>query len=475
MDTIQRRRTLKFVVFVVLLLFLSLGCNLTNILFPATETLGQSGGKMSGAGGVQLDVPQGALLEDVKFSIIEESNPPSAPESLKAISPAYTIEIENNPALVKPVKLTIPIKRDETLPEDSYAIYRWSGSEWEMVGGAIDGDTISVDVLQFSTYQAKACSKSEYRPVLFVDQSPKAYPDFRYSGITPWDATLEDDSCGGQIRRLYSAVNMSGTNGDITWGSQVFPWGEYRRWCVVWSEADPNSNLMLRYHMYVNQTIVLDENSCTVGDWRSGKCVPDSVVYTLPGFGGGIKGGCGEDQGQTGIIGTATQTGTISTPASTTTLTSAKTQPPTQTISPAYTPTLVTNSLTFRTYIDGQSQVILHGKAIYFYHLLYAAPGAGYARPNYVNGVEWYPTWPAPAPDYNRDCNCYSSEYTDIAPLARLDQTVNLTVIESRDADQIQIIQQPNASNDYTFIIEIYDYSPGGGWYEFTLTYLSSE
>jgi len=477
METNRTRINLWVVPAIVLLLCFSLACNLLRLVTNSsaiTSTIGVQGGEIAGPDGLQLKIPEGALMADVKFTIQTEAEPPSGPAALTSLSPAYSIELENEAALLIPVTLEIPFTPDPAIPEDCYSVYRWNGADWENVGGIMDGNKLIVDVLHFSTYQAKACSQSEHRPVVFIDTTPKNYPDYRYSGITPWDATLVDETCGGQIRRLYSSVNRSGVKYfPNTWGSQAFPWGEYYLWCVVWSEPDLNSNLMVRYNMYVESTIHLGEGSCKLGDWISGKCEPDQVVYTLPGLGAGTRGECGEDQGQSGVLGPIPQLSSAQSATQTASITQTPLPIPSSTLSFTATPGFGT--LTIRTYIDGRSQLIVHGNSVYFYHIDYAAPGAGYAHPNYVNGAEWYPTWPEPSPSYNRDCKCYSSALTGIAPLARQDQTVAMTVIESRDADQITIVQQPSSSNDYMLIVDIYDYSAGGGWYEFTLSYLSGE
>jgi hypothetical protein len=92
-------------------------------------------------------------------------------------------------------------------------------------------------------------------------------------------------------------------------------------------------------------------------------------------------------------------------------------------------------------------------------------------QPTYLNSVRWEPTWPDIPDPTNEYCNCNSSIYRGIPNLARKNQRVWLDLVQGRE--RISVIQQPNADNDYTFILELDDNSYGGAeWYEVNLNYI---
>ena len=116
--------------------------------------------------------------------------------------------------------------------------------------------------------------------------------------------------------------------------------------------------------------------------------------------------------------------------------------------------------------IDGRSHLILKGNTAQWHHIDFAAPGRledpGFCGreqlylPTVINDVEWYPVWPdVPSPE-NRSCDCDSDVYDGLAPaLPASDRTAVLNVIEGRY--RTQIVQDPDADNDYTTIIEFDD------------------
>ncbi len=139
------------------------------------------------------------------------------------------------------------------------------------------------------------------------------------------------------------------------------------------------------------------------------------------------------------------------------------------------------DALTVRAFIDGRSQLVVRGERVYWHHLDFAAPGRwqdpdtqrAYDEPTYLNGVAWYPIWPDQPDRENRDCGCNSSSINGIPPLARQDQTATLSIEQARGL--VIVIQQPEAGNDYTLIVEFDDGGPGGAdWYEVTLQYVTS-
>ncbi len=130
--------------------------------------------------------------------------------------------------------------------------------------------------------------------------------------------------------------------------------------------------------------------------------------------------------------------------------------------------------LTVRAYIDGRSRLVLREDTAYWLHLNYVAPGRaeGNNYPTYFDSAEWYPTWKDSPDRLNRDCNCQSSTYFGIPALALQSQTIALSIVKARE--KVAIIQQPNPSNQYTFIIEFDDYTTWyADWYEVKLTYIS--
>jgi hypothetical protein len=137
--------------------------------------------------------------------------------------------------------------------------------------------------------------------------------------------------------------------------------------------------------------------------------------------------------------------------------------------------TQVPTILNVRAYIDGRSQLIIKGDECYWHHLDFDAPGrwefGEASQPTYLNRAVWDPTWPDIPDSTNDSCNCDSSAYKGIPNLARTDQRVWLDIVHGRG--RVFVIQQPNADNDYTLILELDDdYFDGAVWYEVNLNYL---
>lgn len=139
--------------------------------------------------------------------------------------------------------------------------------------------------------------------------------------------------------------------------------------------------------------------------------------------------------------------------------------------------TQVPTTLSIRAYIDGKSQLIITGDALYWHHLDFDAPGrweSGEVRqPTFLNRVTWEPTWPDIPTSTNDFCNCNSSIYRGIPNLARTDQRIWMDIVQGRG--RLFVIQQPNAANSYTLILEMDDNTFGGAdWYEVNLNYIIS-
>lgn len=140
--------------------------------------------------------------------------------------------------------------------------------------------------------------------------------------------------------------------------------------------------------------------------------------------------------------------------------------------------------LNIRAFIDGRSHLVVQGDTVYWHHLDFAAPGRhpdapGGNAPTYLNGTTWCPGWPGDPPDLepcapvdneSRDCDCDSTSFAGIPVLAAQPQTVALDIIQARA--NVNIVQQPDADNGFTLIVEFDDIGPGGpDWYEINLTY----
>jgi hypothetical protein len=124
--------------------------------------------------------------------------------------------------------------------------------------------------------------------------------------------------------------------------------------------------------------------------------------------------------------------------------------------------------MTFRAFIDGTDDVYIQnaGGTIWYHHLWYQLPGywnQPTPLPTYVDNVAWYPTWPWPGTT--------SDKYTNpvLHPTGEWTLT-GMTANEGRSI--VSVVQSPEASNEYTAIIELNDNNEGGAaWYQFTITW----
>jgi hypothetical protein len=146
-----------------------------------------------------------------------------------------------------------------------------------------------------------------------------------------------------------------------------------------------------------------------------------------------------------------------------------------------WTTPITREELTVRAYIDGRSRLVVRGDRAYWHHLDFAAPGRwvedntqqAHDDPTYLNEIAWYPIWPNKPDKENRDCGCNSTIFAGIPPLARQTHTATVGIEQARG--QVAIVQQPEAGNDFTLILELNDNAEGGAdWYEITLHYESS-
>jgi hypothetical protein len=137
--------------------------------------------------------------------------------------------------------------------------------------------------------------------------------------------------------------------------------------------------------------------------------------------------------------------------------------------------TQVPTVLNIRAYMDGRSQLIIRGDALHWHHLDFDVPGrwefAKASQPTWLNQVEWYPTWPDVPDSTNDFCDCDSSSYRGVPMLAGTNQRVWLDVVQGRG--KVSVVQQPDADNDFTLIVELDDDEfDGAEWYEVNLNYV---
>ncbi len=133
-------------------------------------------------------------------------------------------------------------------------------------------------------------------------------------------------------------------------------------------------------------------------------------------------------------------------------------------------------SLNIRAYIDGRSQLVIQGDVLYWQHLDFDAPGrwelGETQEPTYLNQTAWQPLWPDIPDETNDFCNCSSSTAVGIPSLTRSDQQVEVRFVQGRG--RVFIVQQPQAENEYTLIVELNDNDlEGADWYELSLEYLT--
>jgi hypothetical protein len=130
------------------------------------------------------------------------------------------------------------------------------------------------------------------------------------------------------------------------------------------------------------------------------------------------------------------------------------------------------NTLRIQALIDGRSQLIVRGNTAQWHHFDWAAPGRHefVKRSTVINDTLWFPVWPDQPDAENRDCNCTSDLFTAAGPLLPTDGTaIGLSLIRSRGS--VQIVQFPDAGNDYTLIVEFDDSESGSDTYSIDLTW----
>ncbi len=126
-------------------------------------------------------------------------------------------------------------------------------------------------------------------------------------------------------------------------------------------------------------------------------------------------------------------------------------------------------------YIDSVSYLIIKDNTVQWHNETGYAPGKfpGYDEPTTITTstpatIVWYPEWPSGT--YG---DKWSSVYTGLTPaLPHITQDFTLTKLQGRD--DIYIVQNPSAANDYTLIVAFNDGpSDAAAWYEARLDFAS--
>ena len=145
-------------------------------------------------------------------------------------------------------------------------------------------------------------------------------------------------------------------------------------------------------------------------------------------------------------------------------VTPTKTPRPTITITPTTIPPKTLNIMV----TSVNDQLFIKAGSLYWYHI-----GGGVPYGIYINRHSWSPGWPDVQANLT-DCHCNSSSYTNIPSLSRQEQTVSMEIVRAKGV--VRIIQQPDASNDYTLVIEFNSGSIGNALdraYEINIGYLT--
>ncbi|MDE3091336.1 MAG: FHA domain-containing protein, partial [Chloroflexota bacterium] len=115
------------------------------------------GGSVQLPDGTRVDIPPGALAEDMQISISAVSAPqtPGGPQEIPS-----TVFREFGPSgtkFQKPVRVTLPYRAmdmSDALVPDALFVARWDGVQWTYAGGTVDAatKTIKAEVDTFSEY-----------------------------------------------------------------------------------------------------------------------------------------------------------------------------------------------------------------------------------------------------------------------------------------------------------------------------------
>ncbi|MDX2473307.1 MAG: proprotein convertase P-domain-containing protein [Candidatus Krumholzibacteria bacterium] len=121
-----------------------------------TETIGATGGTLTMANKMELQVPAGALTADVVFVAGPNETPPVLPAGLMAVSAFFSIE-PSGTDFGQDATLTLFYAEDDLptfMPEDALALFTFDGTDWTNLGGDIDelNNTVTADVGHLSDF-----------------------------------------------------------------------------------------------------------------------------------------------------------------------------------------------------------------------------------------------------------------------------------------------------------------------------------
>ena len=130
-------------------------------------------------------------------------------------------------------------------------------------------------------------------------------------------------------------------------------------------------------------------------------------------------------------------------------------------------------------HIDGRDRLAIKGDTMQWHHLSAAAVGRhnGADSPTIIsdslgrNVTEWLPQWATPPPNEIRQ-RASSSIFEGLPqPLPRDGMAWKLEQTFGRN--EVYIVEQPNAANDYTLLVEFWDLQPGSRFYGIELLKVS--
>lgn len=141
----------------ILVITLALGCSssssgtspaATNT--PASAMIGAEGGTLTGADGVSLDVPAGALTAPTAITVTPATGLTALPAGVTAAGAAYTFTPDGL-VFAKPVTLHIPT----TSASAALFVLASGASTWAPVPGAVTtGGFVTAGIMHFSSYEA---------------------------------------------------------------------------------------------------------------------------------------------------------------------------------------------------------------------------------------------------------------------------------------------------------------------------------
>ncbi|TEB08064.1 Endo-1,4-beta-xylanase A precursor [Pelotomaculum schinkii] len=145
---------------------------------PVNSTTGEAsvspgaGGKISLGSDVSVNIPANALTGTAKVDITIQkvSSPQATPAGFKLLGSVYEFKVDGNETYTfnKPVTLTFTFDPASLSPGETPAVHYYDETlgKWVNIGGAVSGNTITVQVDHFTKFAVLASSKQEEQPTL---------------------------------------------------------------------------------------------------------------------------------------------------------------------------------------------------------------------------------------------------------------------------------------------------------------------